>query len=123
VGHLLRALFDAGWGSWIDLAVIAALLGIGLSLMLGLFTQMGCYGALGLLTLFYLTAVPLDGAPHPAMEGNYLIVNKNLIEWVAVSALMCFKTGRIAGLDMLLVAWRGKHNPSVRTIGDGRACI
>jgi thiosulfate dehydrogenase [quinone] large subunit len=123
VGHLLHALFDAGWGPWIDVAVIAALWGIGLSLMLGLFTQLGCCGALGLLTLFYVTAVPPDGAPHPGMEGNYLIVNKNLIEWVAVAVLMCFKTGRIAGLDLLLFAWRRKRDSSVSEIGDGGACI
>jgi thiosulfate dehydrogenase [quinone] large subunit len=121
VGNLLRALVDAGWGPWIDVAVIAALWGIGLSLILGLFTQLGCYGALGLLTLFYLTAAPLDGAPHPGMEGNYMIVSKNLIEWVAVSVLLCFRTGRIAGLDMF--ARRGKANPSRSKIGDGRECI
>jgi thiosulfate dehydrogenase [quinone] large subunit len=101
VGHLLHALFDAGWGHVIDVAVIGALWGIGLSLMLGFLTQLGCYGALVMLTLFYITAVPLDGVPHPGMEGNYMIVNKNLIEWVAVAVLLSFRTGRIAGLDLL----------------------
>ena len=47
IGHLLHAMFNAGWGPVIDVAVIAALLGIGLSLMLGLFTQSGCDAALG----------------------------------------------------------------------------
>lgn len=106
VGHLLHALFSAGWGHVIDVAVIAALLVIGLSLMLGLLTQLGCYGALAMLTLFYLTAMPLDGVPHSGMEGNYMIVNKNLIEWVAVAVLLFFKTGRIAGFDWLYLAWR-----------------
>jgi thiosulfate dehydrogenase [quinone] large subunit len=112
VGHLLHALFDAGWGHMIDAAVIAALLGIGLSLMLGLFTQRGCEAALGMLTLFYLTAVPLDGVPHPGAEGNYMIVNKTLIEWVAVAVLRSFQTGRIAGLDLLYFEWRKKRNVS-----------
>src|ERR1035441_1898206 len=40
VGHLVRMPFDAGYGHLIDAAVIAALLAIGLSLMLGLFTQL-----------------------------------------------------------------------------------
>jgi hypothetical protein len=39
--------------------------------------------------------------PEPRAEGTYLIVNKNLIEAVAVGVLMTFRTGRIAGLDML----------------------
>ncbi len=109
VGHLLRTLLDAGWGHLIDVAVIGGLLLIGLSLMLGLFTQWGCYGALGMLSLFYLTAIPLDGAPHAGMEGNYLIVNKNLIEWVAVAVLLSFRTGRIAGLDLFYSAWRKRR--------------
>ena len=112
VGHLLRALLGSGWGHAIDLTVIAALWAIGLSLMLGLFTQLGCYGALGMLGLFYLTAMPLDGAPHAGMEGNYMIVNKNLIEFVAVAALWSFRTGRTAGLDLLYCTWRCKPNAS-----------
>jgi thiosulfate dehydrogenase (quinone) large subunit len=110
VGHLLHALFDAGWGHMIDVVVIAALWGIGLSLMLGLFTQLGCYGALVMLALFYLTAVPLDGVPHPGTEGDYMIVSKNLIEWVAVAVLLSFRTGRIAGLDLLYFARRKKQD-------------
>lgn len=110
VGHLLHAMFAAGWGPMIDVTVIVALWGIGLSLMLGLFTQRGCEAALGMLTLFYVTAVPLDGVPHAFMEGNYMIVNKTLIEWVAVAVLLSFKTGRIAGLDQLYFEWRKKCN-------------
>jgi thiosulfate dehydrogenase [quinone] large subunit len=94
----------------IDMTVIAALWGIGLSLMLGLFTQRGCEAALGMLTLFYVTTVPLDGVPHPGMEGNYMIVNKTLIEWVAVAVLWSFQTGRIAGLDIFYAEWRKKRN-------------
>ena len=104
IGHLLRALFAGGWGHAIDVAVIAALCVIGLSLMLGVFTQAGCAGALGMLALFYITAVPLDGVPHNGLEGNYLIVNKNLIEFAATLVLLCFRTGRIAGLDTLRFA-------------------
>ena len=54
-----------------------------------------------LLALFYLSAIPFSGLPEPRAEGTYLIVNKNLIEAVAVGVLMTFQTGRIAGLDML----------------------
>jgi len=111
-GHLLQSVFNTRYGHLIDIAVIAGLCAIGLSLILGLFTQMGCYGAIGMLALFYLTAIPLDGAPHSGMEGNYLIVNKNLIELAAVAVLLCFQTSRVAGLDLFYFEWREKHHPS-----------
>ncbi len=117
VGYSLHTLFNTGWGPAIDVTVIAALWGIGLSLMLGLFTQRGCEAALVMLTLFYVTAVPLDGVPHSGMEGNYMIVNKTLIEWVAVAVLRSFQTGRIAGLDLLYFEWRKKRELSATEQG------
>ena len=54
---------------------------------------------IALLALFYLSAIPLSGLPEPRLEGAYLIVNKNLIELVALAVVFAFRTGRIAGLD------------------------
>lgn len=110
VGHLLKALFNSGWGHAIDIAVITALCAIGLSLMLGALTEWGCFGALAMLALFYVTALPLDGVPHPAMEGNYMIVNKNLIEAASVAVLWSFRACRIAGFDQLYSAWRKRYS-------------
>jgi thiosulfate dehydrogenase [quinone] large subunit len=90
-----------GAGPWIDRLVIAALILVGLSLLLGLFTQAGCWGALLLLALFYLVAIPTQGVAVPGAEGSYLLVNKNLVEAAAVLVLLVFRTGRIAGLDLL----------------------
>ena len=87
-----------------DIAVPAGLLLVGLSLMLGLLTQVGCAGAIAFLALFYLSQPPLSGMPQPGTEGSYLFVNKNLIELAAVMTIMAFRTGSIAGLDAL----RGK---------------
>ena len=98
---LFRRLADPAWAPWIDNGVALALLLAGLLLMLGLFTQLGCAIAFGLLLVFYLSAIPLDGLPQPRTEGTYLIVNKNLIEAAAVGVLFAFRTGRIAGLDAL----------------------
>jgi thiosulfate dehydrogenase [quinone] large subunit len=81
--------------------VAFALLVVGLMLVLGLFTQLACVLAFGLLGLFYLSAIPLAGVPEARSEGTYLIVNKNLIEAVAVAVIFTFRTGRIAGLDVL----------------------
>jgi thiosulfate dehydrogenase [quinone] large subunit len=85
----------------IDRAVSIALLLVGLSLLLGLFTQAGCVGALLLLSMFYLSFVPTSGLHETGSEGAYLFVNKNLVEAAAVVTLLAFRTGRIAGLDRL----------------------
>jgi thiosulfate dehydrogenase [quinone] large subunit len=85
----------------VDMLMPAALVMVGLSLMLGLFTRAGAVVGLGLLALFYLSWLPTGGVPEPHAEGAYLLVNKNLIEAAAVAVLLCFDTGRIAGLDLL----------------------
>jgi len=74
---------------------------VGLSLILGLFTQVGLWGALAFLTLFYVSAIPTEGIPKPWNEGTYLIVSKNLIEWASVLVLITCRTGEIAGVDIL----------------------
>jgi thiosulfate dehydrogenase [quinone] large subunit len=66
-------------------------------------------GALGLLALFYLSAIPLSGSPQPGGEGAYLVVNKNLVEAAAVVVVLCFRTGRIAGLDLLRARSRAQR--------------
>ena len=96
---------EGGWVPWIDHAVVLVLILVGLSLLLGALTQAGCWGAILLLTLFYLSSPPLQGLPQTGSEGTYLLVNKNLIELIAVVVLLVFRTGRIAGLDLL---WKSR---------------
>ncbi|HXG66953.1 MAG TPA: hypothetical protein VNO70_17760 [Blastocatellia bacterium] len=109
LARLFQRLMDAGWTGWIDNTVKVSLLLIGLSLILGLFTKAGCWGALFFLTLFYLLSFPMAGTHQPGSEGAYLIVNKTLIEAAAVCALLAFNTGAIAGLDLLLANWRRRR--------------
>ena len=99
---LFKRLVNAGWTPWIDRTVKIGLLMVGLSLILGLFTKAGSWGALFFLSLFYLLYIPVMGVPQPNNEGTYLIVNKTLIEAVAVCVLLVFNTGAIAGVDLLL---------------------
>jgi thiosulfate dehydrogenase [quinone] large subunit len=94
-----HALGNVPWIGGLDTAIAVGLVLIGLSLMLGLFTRVGCLAALAMLTLFYLSGIPLSGQPEPRAEGVYLLVNKNLIEAAAVVVLLLFPTGLIAGLD------------------------
>jgi thiosulfate dehydrogenase [quinone] large subunit len=98
---VFHRLADVPWLDMIDHLVVAGLVLVGLSLLLGLFTQAGCVGALGLLAMFYLSAIPTSGAMQAGGEGAYLLVNKNLIEAAAVFVVATFRTGRIAGLDLL----------------------
>jgi thiosulfate dehydrogenase [quinone] large subunit len=98
LASMFHALGNVSWIGTFDFVVAIALVAVGLSLMLGLFTQTGCVGAVALLSLFYLSSIPL-GLPEARAEGTYLIVNKNLIETAAVLVLFAFRTGRLAGLD------------------------
>jgi thiosulfate dehydrogenase (quinone) large subunit len=107
---LFQRMLAAGWAGWLDWSVKITLVLIGLSLLLGLFTRVGCWGALLLLSLFYLLLVPLAGTQQPGSEGAYLIVNKTLIEAAAVGVLLAFDTGAIAGLDLLFAS--RKEQPS-----------
>jgi thiosulfate dehydrogenase [quinone] large subunit len=84
-----------------DKAIALALLLVGLSLILGLFTRAGVGGALVLLSLFYAAHIPTAGIHQPGAEGAYLLVNKTLVEAAAVLVLFAFRTERIAGLDLL----------------------
>ncbi len=86
---------------WVDVIVPIALALVGLSLTLGLFTRLGCWGAMALLSLFYFASIPTSGAPVTGQEGTYLLVSKNLIELVAVAVVLACHTERIAGLDLL----------------------
>ena len=47
--------------------------------------------------------MPWIPAP-PNAEGNYLVINKNVIEMVALLALMTTRSGRWFGLDAI-VSW------------------
>ena len=76
------------------------LLAVGIGLILGLFTRLCSLGAMAMLALYYLANPPWVGVPFTAGEGSYLIVNKNLIEFFALLALMTFDTGGLAGIDV-----------------------
>lgn len=93
-----HAIAEAHWLGVFDVTVAVLLILIGTSLLLGLFTRSGCTGALAMLSIFYLSSIPL-GAAEAHAEGSYLIVNKNLIELVSVMLVFVFRTGEIAGLD------------------------
>jgi uncharacterized membrane protein YphA (DoxX/SURF4 family) len=82
---------------------------IGLGLIVGLFTRLASYSGAFLLLLYYVAYPPFGqfayGAPS---EGNYLWVNKNLIEMVLLLLLGVLNSGRYFGLDAIVHLSRKK---------------
>jgi thiosulfate dehydrogenase [quinone] large subunit len=76
---------------------------IGLGLILGLFTRVAAIAGTALLGLYYLFSPPFIGAGITVpLEGNYLIVNKNLIEAVMLLLLAVSPASRLYGLDIII---------------------
>ena len=81
------------------------LLVVGALLIVGLFTRLSCFSAAGFLLLTILTQLSVPWLPAaPNNEGSYLFVNKNVIEMLALLALMTTRTGRWFGLDAIAIA-------------------
>ena len=73
---------------------------IGISLMLGLLSRWACLGGMLLLGFYYFANPPFIGlADSSITEGNYLIVNKNLIEFFALWVLFQFHDSKVFGID------------------------
>lgn len=84
------------------------LLAAGISLMLGLLSRWACLGGMLLLGLYYLANPPFIGLGDGSMtEGNYLIVNKNLVEFIALWVLYQFNDSKVFGLDRFLKLQKG----------------
>ena len=81
----------------------------GLSLMVGLLSRWACIGGMALLFMYYISNPPFIGLNTIATEGNYLIVNKNLIELFTLLVLFLFPTDKIIGLGKLFLK-RSKEN-------------
>jgi uncharacterized membrane protein YphA (DoxX/SURF4 family) len=88
---------------WIDASVRYGTLVVGALLILGAFSRLACLGGAGFLLLFYLAMPPLLGVPdNPKVEGHYFLINKNIVELVALLALATVPSGRWLGLDGIL---------------------
>jgi len=86
-----------------DLITMWGLTLVGLLLILGLFTRLSSLGAIGFLLMFYFATPPFVGYFYSLpSEGNYLIVNKNLVELGALIVVLVTGSGRFAGLDRIV---------------------
>ncbi|HOW39315.1 MAG TPA: DoxX family protein [Bacteroidales bacterium] len=93
-----------------DFTVTWGLIFIGFMLFTGLFDRIASISGMALISLFWIANPPLTGLdfglPH---EGNYLIIDKNLVEMAALFVLFLFPTGKILGLSVFIKRRRKKR--------------
>ncbi|RIH62841.1 hypothetical protein D1164_22890 [Mariniphaga sediminis] len=76
---------------------------VGLSLFIGLLSKPFKLFGITLLSFYYLSYPPFSGLGANAhVEGNYWIVNKNLIEMAALFVLILFPSSHISGIDRFI---------------------
>jgi len=91
----------------VDFLCMWALALIGLCLFLGFMTRASAIAGACLVGLFYFAQPPLIGNMMGApVEGHYFIVNKNLVEILALIALAVLPGAQYLSLDRLLKGYR-----------------
>ncbi len=76
---------------------------IGLGLIFGCFTRTASVFGMLMILLFYLCNPPFVGFFYSIpMEGNYLIINKNIVELAALFVVLVTNSGRNYGFDQIL---------------------
>lgn len=84
----------------VDALNVWGLMAIGLGLIVGFLTRPAAIAGVVVLMLYYIVAPPLVGLTYAMpTEGSYLVVNKVLIEAVALLVLIAFPSGREFGID------------------------
>lgn len=110
-----------------DTLTILGLTALGLMLIFGLFTRFAALAAAVMLFSFYMAMPPLPGLPPAPGPEHSFIVNKNLIEVIALLAIAMLPSGKWFGLDGVLAVffknWRAdkKLTPNLKTtvaVGD-----
>jgi uncharacterized membrane protein YphA (DoxX/SURF4 family) len=85
---------------------------IGLSLMLGVLIRPAALGGIGLLALYYFAYPPLFGPVNGVSEGEYLIVNKNLVELFALAAVLALPAKSFGAGALLSRSWAARVQPA-----------
>lgn len=94
-------------GRIIDVMTITVLIALGLMLIAGLGTRAAAVLGAGMVLSFYLVWPPWPGVPVDPGPEHAFVVNKNLIEVIALLALATLPTGQWFGLDRLVyLGWR-----------------
>ena len=84
-----------------DHFIIVSTFIIGLLLILGFMERIACLWGMLLLLLFWIAKPPLTGLDFASMtEGNYLIIDKNTVEFFALIVLCVLPSGCYYGLNV-----------------------
>jgi thiosulfate dehydrogenase [quinone] large subunit len=76
---------------------------IGLGLILGCFTRTASVFGILMILLFYLCNPPFVGYFYSIpMEGNYMLINKNVVELAALFVILVTRSGQYFGFDQIL---------------------
>ncbi len=95
----------------IDPVNIAALMLIGTALFLGIAIRYAAIGGISLLMLYYFAYPPFGGSIFAPVEGSLFLVNKNLIEAIALLGILLMKE---KGYGIYALPWiPAKKNPEV----------
>ena len=90
-----------------DQSTIIGLTVFGTMLLLGLGTRIAAFGGAIMLFNFYMAMPPWPGVPAaPGPEHSY-VINKNLIEVIALLGIAAMPTGSWFGVDAILARLRG----------------
>ncbi|MDR1938229.1 MAG: DoxX family membrane protein [Tannerellaceae bacterium] len=96
---------------WVNALNVWGLILVGAGLFAGLFSKPCKLAAMLLLALYYLAYPPFAAfGSHIHAEGSYWIINKNLIELVALIVLYLFPSSSITGLDRFINPFIDKFN-------------
>ena len=87
---------------------------IGLALVLGAFSRFAAVSGIVLLSLYYVASPPLVGLPTNGAEGSYLIVNKNLVEILALCVVAAFPAHGFFGLERRLAGLLARRGEARR---------
>jgi uncharacterized membrane protein YphA (DoxX/SURF4 family) len=100
----------------VDLLNIWGLILIGLALILGCFVRFASASGIALLALYYLAHPPLIQTDYRIpLEGHYLLVNKNVVELLALIIFLALPAGTLWGLDRLVRRWRAGRAAKTET--------
>jgi uncharacterized membrane protein YphA (DoxX/SURF4 family) len=83
----------------VDQLTIWGLTGLGVLLIIGFWTRLAALAGAALLVLFYLPFPPWPGVPQPPGPEHSFVINKNLIEALALLGIAALPTGSWFGLD------------------------
>ncbi|MDY0104709.1 MAG: DoxX subfamily [Lentimicrobium sp.] len=96
--------------SIVDFVNVWGLIAIGAGVIVGCLYKFASISGFILLMLYYIATPPMIGLAYAVpVEGSNLIVNKTLIEAVALLLLVVFPTNKTYGLDYFLYRYFRKN--------------